>query len=419
MKKLYFHKNLFNYNIMVITAFWGASLVSINLGVAQLTIYRILLIINLIVGIRYYAKKKKILNKYLIYIELWIIYSLITVLLAEDKYAWIRSNFFLITGYLSVIVIASYYDSQDKLIKLNRYLSFFGKIYVLAGFYENIAGKYLFAADNYFNQALDIYHLRPPIFVAGNPNNYSLTVLIFIYIFIIENSYAQNRVKRVLNLVIIAISIYLIIISGSRAVIIAGLISSFIFESFGIRNKIFVWSAFAFVLLLSIRALFHFGILEFNADIFGSDMVRLNLIRNGFVFLKRTLFIGVGSGNAEYWVSHYAKYYTGGITNLHNWWMEILVTNGIISLTLYIIFLVKIIEGLISNVENKIVLKSYISSIIGFMIGSITVSSNMQTEWQWVYYAILIATIRAKPGKYSNQIRFENVSRLEEDDFGV
>jgi hypothetical protein len=99
--------------------------------------------------------------------------------------------------------------------------------------------------------------------------------------------------------------------------------------------------------------------------------------------------------------------------------MEILVTNGIISLTLYIIFLVKIIEGLISNVENKIVLKSYISSIIGFMIASITVSSNMQTEWQWVFYAILIATIRAKPGKYSNQIRFENISRLEEDDFGV
>ena len=43
----------------------------------------------------------------------------------------------------------------------------------------------------------------------------------------------------------------------------------------------------------------------------------------------------------------------------------------------------------------------------------------MQTEWQCVYYAILIATITAKPGKYSNQIRFENVSRLEEDDFGV
>jgi len=68
----------------------------------------------------------------------------------------------------------------------------------------------------------------------------------------------------------------------------------------------------------------------------------MNLIRNGLVFLSSTFGFGVGAGNIEYWMEHNPVYNTSSITNMHNWWIEILVAYGVIIFILYIVFFAKL-----------------------------------------------------------------------------
>ena len=129
----------------------------------------------------------------------------------------------------------------------------------------------------------------------------------------------------------------------------------------------------------------------------GSDFVRLNLIKNGFIFLYRTCGFGTGAGNIEHWMSNYGVYYTSDILNMHNWWMEILVSFGVFIFALYLIFYIKLIIDMLhkykinNNKMNKTLSISFISCMAAYVIGSISASSNISAEWLWVFWAISIA----------------------------
>jgi teichuronic acid biosynthesis protein TuaE len=90
-------------------------------------------------------------------------------------------------------------------------------------------------------------------------------------------------------------------------------------------------------------------------------------------------------------------YDTQGIVNMHNWWMEILVGYGIIVFIMYIIFFCKLLIHLIKKYKlsrNRIdysVSLGMIFSMTGFIIGSTSSSSNLNSEWLWVFWAIVIA----------------------------
>lgn len=60
-----------------------------------------------------------------------------------------------------------------------------------------------------------------------------------------------------------------------------------------------------------------------------SIMVRIDLVRNGFAFLGQTNYLGVGAGAFETWMTNRSVYYTGGIVNAHNWWLEMAVDYGL------------------------------------------------------------------------------------------
>jgi teichuronic acid biosynthesis protein TuaE len=129
----------------------------------------------------------------------------------------------------------------------------------------------------------------------------------------------------------------------------------------------------------------------------GSDFVRINLIKNGLFFLISTLGFGVGAGNIEYWMSHKAMYNTGGVLNIHNWWLEILVGYGVVIFIMYIVFYFKLFRSFYrkfkysrSKVDMSMSL-GIMCFMIGYVIGSISSSSNISSEWLWVFWGIAIA----------------------------
>jgi teichuronic acid biosynthesis protein TuaE len=131
-----------------------------------------------------------------------------------------------------------------------------------------------------------------------------------------------------------------------------------------------------------------------------SDKIRLNLIKNGLVFLKDTFFLGTGTGNLEYWMSNYSVYYVGTVKNMHNYWFEILSTFGILVFISYIYFYSRLF---IENIKTlKITRKNtsmykiaivFISLQLSFILASISSSSNISSEWLWLYWGIIISFV--------------------------
>ena len=133
-----------------------------------------------------------------------------------------------------------------------------------------------------------------------------------------------------------------------------------------------------------------------NATV-NSDAVRMNLIRNGLVFLKETFGFGVGTGNADYWMQTEPVYYVRGFTNMHNWWVEILTNYGILLFVLYILFYCYLFYSLYrkykesENMQRKRMCLLFMAFMGAFLVGSISSSSNWGKEWLWVLWALIIA----------------------------
>lgn len=121
-----------------------------------------------------------------------------------------------------------------------------------------------------------------------------------------------------------------------------------------------------------------------------SDIARLNLIKNGLYFLKQTYGFGVGAGNLYNWLAERSIYYIGDLRFIHNWYIEVLVTFGVVFFILYMIFHGRILHKLYSHKYRTSSLKtSFFLSFLCFSVVSISSSSNVYSEWVWMYLVVV------------------------------
>lgn len=197
----------------------------------------------------------------------------------------------------------------------------------------------------------------------------------------------------------VAGAIYLIVMSGSRANILAILLELVILlllinlkQKIKLITKLTICMAILLILLSNPTK----GFLSQTTGEIGSMSNRLNLIRNGLLFLHSTALIGVGAGNFEYYMSNFARYDTKGLINSHNWWLEILVNYGILVFIGYIIFYLSIIwklrkiyyEKLSAN--EKLICEGLLVSLIGFFFASLSPSSIIAFRPQWFLFAFAL-----------------------------
>ena len=86
-------------------------------------------------------------------------------------------------------------------------------------------------------------------------------------------------------------------------------------------------------------------------------------------------------------------------TNIHNWWLEILVGYGVIVFVLYVVSYGLLIQSLnrLRHHESKVIRQiaiSFISFLVVYIFASITSANNMLIEWHWVYFGIMISFVK-------------------------
>lgn len=373
----------------------GAEFFAITIpGLGNLSIYRISILMMLVWMMLKKWHKVTIYDKSIKYsvdfMLLWLLYAIITVVWARDLNDWFRNVFFLFIAVVFLLLAINYIttvrDIQNCLIAL-----FLGVlIQAVLGWYGILTLDERFVRIEYNTYIF-------PKAMCGNPND--LATLLFLGLCLTNYFFRISDYvwKKIIMALIAIILLMLIIKCTSRANMVGIIIATFFYVYFSGRHYKKNVAIFAILSFALLPFIIEFVLLFIrNGGLKGSNLTRVNLIKNGFVFLLETFGMGVGAGQIETWVYERATYTTLGFLNMHNWWMEILTSYGIVIFVGYIIFylhtFISIFRGTLSYNKNIVEISKMLCAFMaGYVVSSISSSSNMSTEWLWVFWIICIA----------------------------
>lgn len=402
--------------LVFFTGFFGVALFPLDIRLFTLFPYRVfLLFLWFVFGLHLLIKGKFDFSQsqikwYLAFLCFWLGYAVLSLSWAISKEAALKNIIFLFMGF-SVIFFSTYYfrTKKDLQILYNLWLAVFG-ILILIGFWEHLTGYHL-PVSGYYNE-MRTYIMFRPTGVFHNPNDYATFLALSIPFSIGVTRYGRKKYIRFYGLCSALGAFYLIVITGSRANIIAVLfeLTFIILFLLNLRRKIKLVTAVGICIVLlfvflpgPVQGFFSqiggelnsiIGQTESRTDSIG---VRINLVRNGLLFLYSTVGFGVGAGNSEYYMANFAQYNTAGILNPHNWWLEILINYGIFIFIGYVIFYIEIIRNLWKIYRKKqikgekMICEALLVSLVGFFFASVSSSSIMAFKPQWLLFAFALS----------------------------
>ena len=411
--------------LMIFSSFIGtkASL-SINMEFFQLSLHRIILLLFLCLIIFRLLKTNAInilpegkSRNIIIFYIFWFAYAICSVIWVQNYASWFKAVYFIGLGLTGFLYISMYLKEEKDFAFVLKLMLVMIILHNLIGWHEMLTGKFYFIDMDKLdpdNLMIDNADKRTPVSVFGNTNDYALFLVFGVFISLICFKINRAIVWKAISIATIISCILLIICTGSRGGLIGlslGLFAFLFFFSRKAKVKCILGSLVLIALLYVTPILdyseplidYASSLKFYNRDyeIFMADhsQIRKDLIKNGFIFLKDTFGFGVGAGNIEYWMEHYRVYDTGykTITNIHNWWMEILTAYGVLVFAGYLWVYTKLAKGFYR--ATKYSQDKFIRSIslgllcfmIAFIISSISSSSNINNEWIWLFWGICIA----------------------------
>jgi len=415
--------------LLVAFSYFGTAVWSVDIGFMQLTLFRIALPFIAVLCLQRMIfnpnKYDKLLNvdhksRYSVFFMIfWLSYALLSTLWSPDIVDSFRHIFFLSCGVLGIVALTLFLNDSKDIYKCVFISVLMLAFHQIIGWSEVLTGSYLFELEK-----AAIYGIHNmPVSSMYNTNDFATALALSAFYFYCVWKISKFRILKLSSFIFMSSSFILVLWTRSRANIF-GLFIGFAVLFF--INKKNLLKNIIKILLVVVVALFAGNLflpealkntilesllpdtttLSFSTG--GSDHIRMNLIKNGFYFLVRTLFLGTGAGGVEHWMNEEAIYETAHIVNMHNWWMEILTGYGIFVFIGYLIFYFKLMYDMFkiykskhSNKKDKIIASSFLAILCWYTIASISSSSNMANQIIWMFFAMAIA-FQGICSKYSN-----------------
>lgn len=406
--------------LVIVFSFSGSLFLSWEIGAFHIFPFRIFLILQwlLFAGYIYFIREGHLqlshikVKVYLQYFAIWLGYAFVSIMWAADQIAAIRNVIFLFTG-ISIIFFLVYYmrDINHLHYLYWIWISIF-IVLIPVGLWEITTGNHLVVSNL-------IEEDRPwvtftPTTVFGNQNDYAAFIVLAIPMIITAIRYYSKLYIRVLGVFVLLCGLLLLIMTTSRSCYLAlftGLAFWFIFL-LNLRKKLKTLALVTTICCLIIFAFSSYiqdtfllvqdqissisNIIDQSDDL-GSDVGRLNLIKNALHFTTQSAGFGVGAGNAEYYMENHSIFPTGGITNVHNWWAEILTNYGIFIFAGYLIFYGSLLWNLwqvyrrIQTGTEKMICEALLIGLVSFFMASISSSSIIAFPPQWIFFGFALA----------------------------
>ena len=356
------------------------------------------------------STKVKIFGLFLL---VWLVYALLSISWAIDKYSAIRHVIFLFLSFsvisFSVIFIRTVDDLYLVLILWTGVLG----LTLLVGMIETLFGYHLPVSR--FYQTQKAFYLYTPTGVFYNPNNFATFLSLSAPILLSFLLFSKKPLSRLGFLLSFFGLLYIVIATRSLAAYLAIflVVTYFLVLAFTNRRnrREVIFFIGGFVLLLLV---FNHNIVEQFSSVISSFQslsdqivnptrsvgIRVNLIRNGFDFLLSTWGFGVGAGNFEAWIQTRAQFPPGNMVNAHNWFLEVLANYGIFIFLGYLLFYFGLIYKIVSVLKKhwndskmKVMGVAILGALIGFSFASIGPSSMIAFRPQWLMFALGLAYV--------------------------
>lgn len=407
--------------ILVSSVFLGSNLIAVTLPVGQISIYRIFSLLVIPMVIFFLIKDRKAFkihrNSYAtgmvtVYLFWWV-WALCSVLWAISLGSWLQAMILLTLGISSIVGIFLWtrdFVQWRTLIKAVWVMMTFLSIW---GLFEITTNIYLLAdlgkLDKYSTFVTQPW-TRIPITYLANQNDYATLLLAALPINLILMNTTKNSLKKLLTLLCMLLSTFLIFQSGSRMSLLMALAFYGIYVLLGVRwdftrkqvlttgSIVLALALLAFAFVPPIRGMVTDLIYILPRPVISGDVGRMNMWRNGLMYLGKTFGLGVGAGNIEVWMEIFGPLPTNNIFNIHNWWLEILVGYGAFIFIAYVLGYALMIYRLFNlkkfvNRMHQKIMNALITFLLVFIGASITSANNMLIEWHWVFFGLIIAYI--------------------------
>lgn len=191
-------------------------------------------------------------------------------------------------------------------------------------------------------------------FAGNDPNYFALTLVLALPMAWYLTLRSENRLLNAVNLLYLPLAVIVIGLTGSRGGVVSTLIALTIIPATFWRLSI--WRKFLLTVVIAVTAIGALSIIpdltfqriaETPQDIAEADLTgRVDIWRSGFRFLRDNewaVVVGAGSGNYPTAVASYL----GRARTAHNAYLNVLVENGIVGLSLFLaLFAVALLPNL-------------------------------------------------------------------------
>lgn len=359
---------------------------------------------------------------YLLFIFLWAVYSLLSIIWAADQIAAIKYNYVILHGFLFLFFIVYYMSDLGSLKRIYWLLLIIYIALLLVAYWEITTGEHLFLS--HYHSKFTQWKIPIPTTVFYNENDYATFLSLTLPMVVVGIRYASGFFIRFLGSLVLIAGIIVLITTASRACYVAFALSMAFWNVFLIKhNKKTI--AFTLLILLVAGYILSGPLIEnFLKQIMslaalvsrktqdiGGLHIRLNLYLNALYISGLSFPLGVGAGNAEYYIYNYKIYPVFSLINLHNWWLEILVNYGIPVFTGYVFLYFNVIYNLwaihkrLRERYEKMICESLLMGWVGFSMASITSSSLAGFAPQWLYLGFILAFINYYAGHPSRSLQ--------------
>ena len=371
--------------IIFLFSTFGSNVLSISTPIGEMYVLRIaillLCIAFILIKLNKKNKTKGLSGKYSVFWLFLLLYSLIQLLWVKD------------------FIFPSVLNTKKRFVICLYLLEVSIVVQMIIGGYEAFTGNYMVQTkyvETYIRlQGLSSTGFYTPVAMMYNPNDFATTLIVGACVAVILFNQSKNVFVKFAHLIVFFACAPLIYFADSRACLIAYGLLIVLYVFFFIKKR-FVKRLFVIFLIAAgfyiIPRLTQFF---FDTSMAESDNVRLSLIFDGFYILISTLFMGVGFGQVGWWYSNKHHFSQGVVLIPHNWWIEAMMTFGLLFFVLYLWLYFGELKSLVifskktHNNKEQTMCKGFTIFLIVFIMLSISSSSLFKAEYIWAFFALI------------------------------
>lgn len=384
--------------IIILLIFFDFLFFNVKMGPIHITLLRVVLFLTVAILFFTLINKKivKPRSKYISYtyffFYIWMFYSIFQLFLVQDFNAAINKTYYLIIYFLIVLIFTTVNDKQEW-IMLIKVISFVGIIIIFICLLEILTGIHL-PTSRYYLESINNGRESTAVFYNQNDLGLFLT-MIFPLIYYNDS----KKIKFIKMFSLICIPVIIMINDNKAALIALGMQMFFIvlFSENSIKVKVKIYSIFAIVVVPFSAKILEMitSIVDQIVNSYGSAHTRLNIYVKGLYSLRESNYLGVGLGNFERTLIE--SFSNQRIVNPHNWWIELLVSSGVVIFFLYVVFFIGMIVETYKIYKKNMEKNRYVLAItitfIGFIIGSLGPSTTFDKIFVWLFYGVGLGVV--------------------------